>query len=457
MSAKQLLYNLLFLLLLFANTGCKKFLDAKPDDQLAVPETVEQLQALLDYPDKMNYNLTPIFGEASTDDYYITDAAYNAVEFREIYNWKLKEYSFANDWSEAYEVVYVSNFVLEGLQKIAVTENNRQQYNNAKGAALFHRSHNFLNLLWVYAKAYDASTANVDLGIALRSSSDFNKPSVRSTVKEAYERVLLDAKEATALLPALPVHTLRPSKASAFALLARAYVSMRLYDSALVYANKALALKNTVMNFNNDVDIPAGVNAAVPFKRFNKETIFYSEMGTTFGINGIYRAYIDTALLASYNNNDLRKKAFYTGAGNSYAFKGSYSGNSNQYFTGITTAEMIYTKAECMARTGQWNEAMIILNDLLQTRWDNAVPYIPLTASSAATAVQHILSERRKELYMRGLRFMDIKRLNKEGANITLQRKIAGQTYTLLPNANYYALPLPTDIIQLTGMPQNPE
>lgn len=456
MSTKQLLKNLLFLILLFAITGCKKFLDAKPDDQLAVPETLEQLQALLNYPDKMNYNLTPIFGEASTGDYYITDAAYNAAEFREIYIWQLKEYSFANDWSEAYEVVYVSNFVLEGLQKITVTESNRLHYNNAKGSALFHRAHNFLNLLWVYAKAYDASTANTDLGIALRSASDFNIPSVRSSVKEAYQRVLADTKEAAALLPDLSSHALSPSKAAAFALLARTYLSMRFYDSALVYANKALALKSTVMNYNNDADIPDGINASTPFKRFNKETIFYSEMGTTFGINGIYLALIDTTLLASYNTNDLRKRAFYTGAANSYSFKGSYTGNSNQYFTGITTAEIIYIKAECMARAGQWNEAMVLLNDLLQTRWDNTVAYVPLTASSAATALQLILAERRKELYMRGLRFIDIKRLNKEGANITLQRTIAGQTYTLPPNANYYAIPLPADIIQLTGMQQNP-
>ncbi len=250
---------------------------------------------------------------------------------------------------------------------------------------------------------------------------------------------------------------MRPSKTAAYALLARTYLSMRIYDSALVYANKALTLKNTVMNFNNDTDIPGGINTAVPFKRFNKETIFYCEMGTTYAINGINKALIDTILLASYNTNDLRKKAFYTGSGNTFTFKGSYTGNTNLYFTGITTPEIIYTKAECMARTGQWPEAMNVLNNLLQTRFNETLTYTPLTAASASEAVQIILAERRKELYMRGLRFIDIKRLNKEGANITPKRIIAGQTYTLQPNSNYYAIPLPSDIIQLTGMPQNPQ
>jgi len=58
---------------------------------------------------------------------------------------------------------------------------------------------------------------------------------------------------------------------------------------------------------------------------------------------------------------------------------------------------------------------------------------------------------------MRGLRWMDIKRLNKENRNITIKRLIGGQEFTLSPNANYYALPLPNDIIQLTGMQQNPD
>jgi hypothetical protein len=50
---------------------------------------------------------------------------------------------------------------------------------------------------------------------------------------------------------------------------------------------------------------------------------------------------------------------------------------------------------------------------------------------------------------------MDIKRLNKENANIVLVRKIEGQAYTLQPNANYYALPLPADVIKASGIPQN--
>jgi starch-binding outer membrane protein, SusD/RagB family len=56
---------------------------------------------------------------------------------------------------------------------------------------------------------------------------------------------------------------------------------------------------------------------------------------------------------------------------------------------------------------------------------------------------------------MRGIRWIDIKRLNKEGKNIIPKRLIDGQTYLLPLESSYYALPLPQDILNLTGMPQN--
>lgn len=71
--------------------------------------------------------------------------------------------------------------------------------------------------------------------------------------------------------------------------------------------------------------------------------------------------------------------------------------------------------------------------------------------------LQWILTERRKELLFRDLRWMDLKRLNKEPAYETmLIRTFNGVTYTLKPNDPRYALPLPRNVINLTGMSQNP-
>lgn len=95
------------------------------------------------------------------------------------------------------------------------------------------------------------------------------------------------------------------------------------------------------------------------------------------------------------------------------------------------------------------------LNYLLIKRWKKGT-YVPLTATDATDAVSKILAERRKELLFRGLRWMDIKRLNKDGAGITLKRVINGETFLLPPNDPRYAVAIPEDVIATTGMQQNP-
>lgn len=448
---------ILCLFLIITISSCKKFLDIKSNNAQAVPTTLSDLQALLDYSSRMNLLRTPTFSESSCDDYFLLEANYNAFEEdrQRIYTWRRQAYNFQNDWSISYEPVYTANFCLEQLEKNKSTTITALQWNNIKGSALFYRSYYFLGLAWMHAKAYDKQTANTDLGIVLRLVSDFNVPSKRASVEDSYNRIIQDAKEAVTYLPDYPIHVMRPSKTAAYALLARTYLSMRLYDSAYRYADLSLNLKSDLINFNGDADIIGSVTAAIPFKQFNKETIFYTEMSGNTSTVTASRARIDTFLYQSYDNNDLRKKAFFRSSPPYQLFKGSYSGNTSPYFTGITTAEMLLVRAECLARNGEILNAMNDLNTLMQKRWSNSVPYPTITAVDANDALTKVLAERRKELYMRGIRWSDIKRLNKENANIILVRKMNGNTYTLLPNANYYALPIPQDIINLTGIPQN--
>jgi len=115
---------------------------------------------------------------------------------------------------------------------------------------------------------------------------------------------------------------------------------------------------------------------------------------------------------------------------------------------------MYLTRAECHARANRITEAMNDLNTLLEMRWATGT-FIPFAASAQGEALALILVERRKELLMRNLRWIDIKRLNKEGAGIVLKRMVNNQEYTLEPNDDRYALPLPYRIIDITGMPQN--
>ena len=92
----------------------------------------------------------------------------------------------------------------------------------------------------------------------------------------------------------------------------------------------------------------------------------------------------------------------------------------------------------------------------MSKRWKTGT-FNPFTASDPTEALALILQERRKELLMRGLRWMDIKRLNEEGAGISLSRRLNSQLITLSPGDPRFALPIPEDVIALSGMQQNPK
>ncbi|HEU0228655.1 MAG TPA: RagB/SusD family nutrient uptake outer membrane protein, partial [Arachidicoccus soli] len=111
-------------------------------------------------------------------------------------------------------------------------------------------------------------------------------------------------------------------------------------------------------------------------------------------------------------------------------------------------------RSECYIRNNKIAQGLNDLDTLLIKRYKSGT-FSPLAISSQSEALNLVLNERRKEMVLRGMRWMDIKRLNKGGANITLKRVENRTTYSLQPNANFYALPLPVDIIQITGMQQN--
>lgn len=427
--------------------GCKKILDEKSDQQLVIPTTLVDFQALLDNSGFLN-NQDLISAEISADDYYITDtdlAALTNDYQRRMYNWQ-KDFLFAprsNEWATTYRAVYYSSTVLEGLDESDLPHNT--QFNNIKGQALVFRSKCFLQALGLWGKAY-GNANDTDPGIPLRPSTNFNEESYRTTVKEGYEKVVSDLQAAIQLLPDKQVQTTRPSKAAAYGLLARTYLFMGNYTQAAKFADSCLKLHPTLIDYNT-----LSASDRYPFTSFNNETVFATWIPPATIVNSS-RGKIVPELIASYQANDLRKGLYFLQTGSFYYFKGTYF--QPALFFGIASDEMYLTLAECQIRSGLVDLGMETLNKLLVKRFKTGT-FVPLAASDTETALKIVLAERRKELVMRGIRWMDIKRLNAEGRNIVLSRTINGTIYTLQPNDKRYALPIPEDVISLTGMQQN--
>ncbi|MGN6418515.1 MAG: RagB/SusD family nutrient uptake outer membrane protein [Pseudobacter sp.] len=440
---------LLFFTCLFS---CKKYLDKKPEKSLVLITSLKDIQALLDMYDVMNVQSGPGLLELAADDYYVTQESFNSVDIleRQNYVWDPRAMLEAG-WVNVYQrPVYYANVALDQLPGITVRPEEQKQYNELKGAALFFRAWSFYHLAQLYCQPYAQSTLD-EPGIVLRLGSAILERSERATIRKTYEQITNDLTVAVGLLPETSAFPTRPNKAAAFGALARVNLAMRNYDDAGRFADSCLLRNSQLMDYNQ-----LDSNASVPFSMFNKEVVFYSTLSVDV-ITSMYYSKADSVLINSYAPDDLRRGMFFNkNDDGTWTYSASYEGSGYPLpFNGVAVDEMFLIRAEAAARAGNISAAMFALNTLLKNRW-NASAFTDFTAATPAVALQLILQERRKELTSRGIRWMDLRRLNLEGAGITLKRIINGKEYSLPAGDARWVMLIPDIVISQSNIPQNP-
>lgn len=456
-------YCIITALLFLTILGCGKkddFLNQKPSTNLVVPTTMSDMQMLLDNTDVMNE--TPQLGILSSDEYFLTDAAWNANTSqyqKNAYIWSKDIYNGAvniADWDYPYKQIFYANVVLEGLDKINVPTEQQQEWNELRGYAFFYRAYAYYNLSQIFMPAYDSLTANTDLGLPLRLASDVGAQITRSSAEDTYSMIINDLNTAGTLIGTdfQYANRNRPSKTAVYALLARIYLSMRKYDKALLYTDSTLNVYNKLIDYNE-----VSRTSNYPFEILNDETIYQSGTSQSLDIlskvvRGVVNYSVDTSLYRLYDLSDLRKYILFKQRyPNTISGTRLYSGNIS--FSGLTTDETYLIRAECALRSGNRTQALLDINTLLKDRWETGT-YVPFSENIGSDSLlNQIIKERRKELVFRGLRWSDLRRLNKEGYNISLTRKLNGQTFSLPANSSLYILPIPPDEIQNSGVTQN--
>jgi len=434
------------------NFGCKKYLAEKPDKRISTPDKLTDLQGILSGYALMNAQY-PSAGEISADDYYLTDASWSsaAEKQRNFYLWQ-KYDNMATDWTSPYKCIFNANLIMETIPTLNISINEEKDAQILKGQALFIRSFYHYALAQLFAPAYHPEEATKTLGIPLKLVTDVEAPSVRMSVAENYKQILKDAMQSVPLLPEAAQAKYLPSKPAAYAHLARINLMMGNFKAAELFADSCLQLNKTLMDYNT-----ISSTSAIPFVQFNNEVLYDCRTAAP-AILAQTRARIEPEVWNAYADNDLRKAIFFKkNTDASYAFKGNYTGlNTAAIFSGLAVDEVLLTRAECRVRNGKVTEGMADLNTLLKQRYKTGT-FIPLSIQSSAVALNTILTERRKELLFRNVRWSDLKRLNLEPVFAkTLTRTIKQLVYRLKPNDERYVFQIDRTAILLSGMPQNP-
>jgi hypothetical protein len=461
----------LLLILVAALSSCEKYVDIKTQGNL-VPSDINNYRYLLN--NTIQFENAPQLGDMSSDDVQIVDgsaqqagltASDTYAYWRYSYTWQPVIYPLGNyqtdyNWNYMYNAITYANTVIqEAPNSTGGTDVVKAEL---IAEARVHRADAYLMLMNTYAKPYIAASAGTDLGVPLILVETTTQPLNRPPVQAVYDQIITDLKQAVPDLSVTQTSNTFPCKASAYGELARCYLYMNNYASASLYADSALALRNTL----NDLSTITAINSTTYKLRKNDPEILLSKIALG-GVSAYtpYALRLSSDLLTLLGTKDQRYTLFtadasvisstYTAVGGRFFYKDRAIGEARN--VGPSVPEMMLIKAEYYARNGDITNAMLWVNNLRQKRF-KAADYTPLTAPDATTALQIVIDERHREFFCRMLRWWDMRRLKSESQfQRTYTRTFGGATYTLDPNSNRYVFQISPYQAQLNPeMAQNP-
>lgn len=460
-------YILLFTTL-FCMSSCQDFLDETPKGTL-IPKTVNDFGMILDNYD---YDNNIAYGQCLTmmmsDDFIIPDD--KAYKFA---SWGINGYTWADYlvgagddeecYNNFYHVIYICNYILNNLADAPDGTEFTRAY--VEGAARFHRAFAYFSLVNLYAKHYDKSSASTDLGVPLVLEADPNATVGRASVQQIYDQIFTDLDKAKDLLTdGKSAYSFRPNQAAVYALLARAYLYQGEYKLCMKAASTARKQCDAPSDYNQyeleDINPDFGI-AGFPYNRWEEADIICYK-GEGYGSNEEEDYNLSDDLIALFDKDtDLRWKLFIT----TYPMFGDDpEGDTPRTVAflfpnnrGLNIGELYLTEAEACVREGETDNALYLLNELARKR-HVAGTYIDETERDSDKLLRLILDERRRECIQKGIRWFDLKRLNKDPRFAkTITHTLYGKTYTLTPEDNHYVLPIPLSVMGHNSlMVQNP-
>jgi tetratricopeptide (TPR) repeat protein len=356
-------------------------------------------------------------------------------------------------WNSAYDGINRINNVLARLN--SAQDLSEASRNRVRGEALFLRGLLHFELVRWFALPWGSTNDNSHRGIVIRTDPT-NAPATqgprrRNTVAEVYTQVIQDLTEAERLLPVpggAGAIQGRATKWSAAAILARVYFQQNDFARAAEAAGRVigsnayqLAPLNTMFG-----ESPRPGSPEVIFEVRNRDDNNNNGIGDASRYDGFQIPFISASdtlkrLIASFPMND-RRRAFLQdeGAAPNRVFINKFAGFVMNIPI-VRLAEMLLTRAECLAETGNAAGALADLNAVRRR-----AGIAELTGLSGQALRDAIRRERAMELIFEGDRFHNLKRMRADNINPLLpSQRLAWNAPQLLwkiPDTEMNANPL---------------
>lgn len=445
--------NFSLLLAIMSNlTSCEKFFEVERDTSINRPPLyVDDYESMLNQ--RSLTELDFLLSDLMSDDVYFSDQNRTVSSIYYMHNAYLWDYDFYDNDDQ--DVIYRSSYInilqlnIIISKVLAAPGGSIDVKERLHSEARIQRAWHYLQLINIYSAGYGSDNSRLGVPLVTLPDADINIPK-RATIKEVYDLILSDLNEVvnSNSLPIRGKDLLHPGKLAAMSLLSRVYLLMGDFDNALKYANEVLDIENGLLSYNEvDLNKESLPRILTEYANNPKEILFLKVAKNSLLLGAIKEQLsISDDLYAIYNTNDLRVKLNFdvpTSAAQKVKYKRYNAGTVLYSNMSITVPEIMLIKAECLARRGEGVQAISLVNELASNRFspENFVP-IDINASNA---LQIVLEERRRELFLRGgLRLFDLKRLNKESdLQKVIERKDnkGSVIASLSPNSNRYIMP----------------
>ncbi len=438
--------TILILVLGFALQGCESFLDISPEDDTVVLEK-DALKTKGDLQELLNAGYDVVNGfyggrfqrtsELLADNMELKSSITD--ELVNIYKRYTTGYFTDNEsYEEAYRCIMRVNTVMENVDNVSDMDDDTKTRMIAESKFLRAIAH--FAVVRLFAQPYGFTTDNSHAGIVIKTNTKVELLA-RSTVKDVYDAIIKDLKDAETDLPLENSNGVYATQWAAKAALAMVYFQMLDYENAYVKANDVIT--NGGFVFDTDVNQRFLTESEGDIQPSN-EGIFYlasdpvsgKSVGGDFGVfrsdgtnnpnvrisSDVYKKEIVT------NAGDLRVDSWYEvknpGADNEFVALTKFNRDYNNIPVFYLTQQMlIRAESALLKNSPEVSVAITDVNTIRERAYGDASKNL-LEASDASVVLEAVRKEFRLELMGEGMRLHNLKRRGAGGEENVLVRGV---------------------------------